>query len=80
MTGSTAPQPDISDPDTDPEDRVHHHARLDEGRRPDVGGPVRTLCGLLLDGPRPGAEKLPCCPMCGDRMAELGMPCRGGPR
>lgn len=50
------------DLDGDANDRVHHHARLDdEGAI--GGGEFTTLCGLRITA-RPDAATLPCCPMC----------------
>ena len=56
--------------DMDPDDRVHHHARIEEESR---SGPTLTLCGYRLPKPRPDAEKLPCCSLCA---LEMGGPCR----
>ena len=76
MTGELDADPRTGDPDTDPNDRVHHHARLEGGRRSIEAGPIRTLCGLLLgSGPRPGAAALPCCPMCAAEMHAVGRRC-----
>ena len=58
--------------DTDPNDRVHHHARVGDQRKAGDRA-ILTLCGLWLDGPRPEAASLPCCPMCAQKM---GAACR----
>jgi len=60
---------DASD-DTDPNNRVHHHARIRDGKRS-----VITLCGIRLKGKRPDANLLPCCPMCNLEMGLLGRRC-----
>ena len=59
--------------DTDPNDRVHHHARIGADGALAGTGTIVTLCGLRLARPRPEAAQLPCCPMCAQRM---GRPCR----
>lgn len=61
--------------DTDPNNRVHHHARIRDGQPSDGGPGVITLCGIRLKGKRPGAEQLPCCPMCNLEMGMLGRSC-----
>ncbi len=63
------------DVDADPTARVHHHART-EGA---AVFPVTTLCGIVLEGPREGASRMPCCPMCGAEMEALGRRCTAGP-
>jgi hypothetical protein len=57
--------------DTDPNDRVHHHARVGDEHPRLADGSFLTLCGLRIH-PRPGAARLPCCPMCATTM---GRPC-----
>lgn len=71
--------PDLADPhlgdsDPAPEERVHHHAHEEQV----TVGAIVTLCGLTLDGPRPQARSMPCCPMCGAEMEALGQRCRNG--
>lgn len=56
--------------DTDPNNRVHHHARIREGETNFV-----TLCGLRMKGKRPDADRLPCCPLCNMEMGMLGRRC-----
>ncbi len=56
----------------DPNDRVHHHARIDDARPTPADGTYTTLCGLKIR-PRPEAARLPCCPMCA---LTMGAPCR----
>ena len=56
--------------DTDPNNRVHHHARIREGQRNFI-----TLCGLRMKGKRPDADQLPCCPLCNLEMGMLGRSC-----
>ena len=67
-----SPQVTPSEADTPAEDRVHHHARVGGGQDPIATGTIITLCGLHLPGPRPGAAKLPCCPLCA---LSMGKPC-----
>ena len=67
-----SPQVTPSEADTPAEDRVHHHARVEGSRDPIATGTIITLCGLHLPGPRPGAAKLPCCPLCA---LSMGKPC-----
>lgn len=64
--------PDLADVDTDPDDRFHHHARVGDERKAGDRA-ILTLCGRWLEGPRPGAASLPCCPACARTM---GAPCR----
>jgi len=56
--------------DTDPNNRVHHHARITEGKLHTV-----TLCGLRMKGRRRDAHELPCCPLCNMEMGALGRRC-----
>lgn len=77
-TGTVAPDPTIdpderTDVESDPTDRVHHHARIDADGALAGSDTILTLCGLRLARPRPEAARLPCCPMCAERM---GGPCR----
>ena len=58
--------------DSDPNDRVHHHARVGDEHPPFPDGSFMTLCGVRIHR-RPGAGKLPCCPMCA---LAMGKPCR----
>lgn len=55
---------------TDPNNRVHHHARIRNGERE-----IITLCGLLLKGKRRDAADMPCCPMCNLEMGLAGRSC-----
>lgn len=82
MSGSA--EPSTAGPSTDDEntgapsevtDRVHHHARTSHDELVPPGS-IRTLCGLLLSGPRPEAASLPCCAMCAAEMESLGHRCR----
>jgi hypothetical protein len=70
----TSSIPDASpiESDVPAEDRVHHHARTGSDLKPADSGTIVTLCGLHLPGPRAGAAKLPCCPMCA---LTMGKPC-----
>ena len=61
-----------ADDDTDPNNRVHHHARVGDDHPRHADGSFLTLCGLRIQ-PRPDAATLPCCPMCATAM---GRPCR----
>ena len=56
--------------DTDPNNRVHHHARIREGQTDFI-----TLCGLRMKGKRPNAAQMPCCPMCKLELGVLGRSC-----
>ena len=56
--------------DTDPNNRVHHHARIREGETNFV-----TLCGLRMKGKRPDADLMPCCPLCNLELGMLGRRC-----
>ena len=81
-----APGPTMSDPsrtpldevadsdvaDADANNRVHHHARVGDELPPAPNGEFTTLCGLRIR-PRPGAARMPCCPMCA---LVMGRPCR----
>ena len=58
--------------DDDANDRVHHHARVGDEHPHRSDGSFTTLCGLQIT-PRPGAGRLPCCPMCA---LVMGRPCR----
>ncbi|MEZ5245440.1 MAG: hypothetical protein R2707_10115 [Acidimicrobiales bacterium] len=61
--------------DTDEHDannRVHHHARIDDGTQTAADGTFTTLCGLRIRR-RPEAARMPCCPMCA---LVMGAPCR----
>lgn len=57
----------------DANNRVHHHARIDDDGALAGTDTIRTLCGLRLPRPRPDAARMPCCPMCALKM---GGPCR----
>lgn len=75
---ATAPPPvtPLGDADVDEvpaEERVHHHARLDDPRSASAGEFI-TLCGLRVRR-RPDAASMPCCPMCA---ASMGGPCKAG--
>ena len=59
--------------DADANDRVHHHAYVDDGAIDFGDGSFQTLCGLRIT-PRPDAGTLPCCPMCA---LVIGKPCTG---
>ena len=65
---------DVRPAEVDPEDRVHHHARVGDERKA-KGRPIITLCGLELSGPRPDAATLPCCPLCAAKMGAAGKTC-----
>ena len=43
--------------------KVHHHARLENGNGLITQEPVTTLCGIQIK-PRPEAKNYPCCPLC----------------
>lgn len=70
-TPSPNPAGDVG-ADGDPNDRVHHHARIGDEHPAAADGTFVTLCGLRIR-PRPDAAELPCCPMCG---LTKGRPCR----
>ena len=57
--------------DEDANNRVHHHARIDDGQTA-ADRRYTTLCGLRIR-PRPEAARMPCCPMCA---LVMGAPCR----
>jgi len=56
--------------ETDPNNRVHHHARIREGETNFL-----TLCGLRMNGKRPDAHLMPCCPLCSLELDMLGRRC-----
>jgi hypothetical protein len=58
--------------DDDANNRVHHHARIDDGNQTAADGTYTTLCGLRIRR-RPEAARMPCCPMCA---LVMGAPCR----
>ena len=44
-------------------ERVHHHARLENEDESLPAGTVTTLCGMQIK-PRPEARNYSCCPLC----------------